>query len=69
LQIEIKHGRIAMLATLGVITTEAGFRLPGYISFSQDLKFSDIPGSLDGAYFGIPIAGYVSTFPWRPFDR
>jgi len=58
-EIEIKHGRIAMLATLGVITTEAGFRLPGYISFSQDLKFSDIPGSLDGAYFGIPIAGWV----------
>eukprot|EP00965_Chrysotila_dentata_P238477 6202524-Pleurochrysis_carterae.AAC.1 len=26
---------------------------------TKDLKFSDIPGSLDGAYFGIPIAGWV----------
>jgi len=58
-EIEIKHGRFAMAATLGVITTEAGVRFPGYISLDQDLKFSDVPGSLDGAYFGIPIAGWV----------
>ena len=36
-ELEIKHGRIAMLACLGVITTEAGFRWPGYISKSLDL--------------------------------
>merc|ERR1712217_433685 len=58
-EIEIKHGRFSMAATLGVIVTEAGFRWPGYISFDQDLKFSDVPGTLDGAYFGIPIAGWV----------
>jgi light-harvesting complex I chlorophyll a/b binding protein 1 len=58
-EIEIKHGRIAMLATLGVITTEAGIRLPGYLSISQDIKFDDVPGTLDGAYFGIPLAGWV----------
>merc|ERR1719164_264996 len=58
-EIEIKHGRFAMAATLGVIVTEAGVRFPGYISLDQDLKFSDVPGSLDGAYFGIPIAGWV----------
>jgi light-harvesting complex I chlorophyll a/b binding protein 1 len=58
-EMEIKHGRIAMLATLGVIVTEAGIRFPGYISLSQDLKFSDIPGTLDGAYFGVPLAGWA----------
>jgi len=58
-EIEIKHGRFSMAATLGVIVTEAGVRFPGYLSFDQDLKFSDVPGTLDGAYFGIPIAGWV----------
>ena len=36
-EIEIKHGRLAMAATLGVIVTEAGIRFPGYLSISQDL--------------------------------
>ena len=58
-EIEIKHGRLSMAATLGVIVTEAGLKFPGYISFSQDLKFSDVPGSLDGAYTGIPLAGWA----------
>jgi len=58
-EIEIKHGRFSMAATLGVIVTEAGIRLPGYLSIDQDLKFSDVPGTLDGAYFGVPIAGWV----------
>ena len=58
-EIEIKHGRLAMAATLGVIVTEASIRFPGYISLSQDLQFSDVPGTLDGAYFGIPLVGWV----------
>jgi len=58
-EIEIKHGRFSMAATLGVIVTEAGIRFPGYLSFDQDLKFSDVPGDLAGAYFGVPIAGWV----------
>ena len=36
-EIEIKHGRLAMAANLGVIVTSAGIRFPGYISISQDL--------------------------------
>jgi len=58
-EIEIKHGRLSMAATLGVIVTEAGIRFPGYISLSEDIKFADVPGSLDGAYFGVPIAGWL----------
>merc|ERR1719387_1731150 len=58
-EIEIKHGRLAMAATLGVIVTEAGIRFPGYLSLSQDLTFADVPGTLDGAYFGIPLVGWV----------
>jgi light-harvesting complex I chlorophyll a/b binding protein 1 len=58
-EIEIKHGRLAMAATLGVIVTEAGIRLPGYLSISQDLPYSSQPGSLDGAYFATPLAGWL----------
>merc|ERR1719453_1274713 len=50
-EIEIKHGRLSMAACLGVIVTEAGLRLPGYISYSQDLKFADVGGGLSDAYF------------------
>ena len=35
--VEIKHGRVAMLAFLGHLTTSAGIYLPGYISKSNDL--------------------------------
>jgi len=58
-EIEIKHGRLSMAATLGVIVTEAGLKFPGYLSYSQDLSFSDVPGSLDGAYSGVPLAGWA----------
>merc|ERR1712072_1281818 len=58
-EIEIKHGRLSMAATLGVIVTEAGIRFPGYLSPSNDLTFADVPGTLDGAYFGIPLVGWV----------
>merc|ERR1719223_508814 len=60
-EIEIKHGRLAMAATLGVIVTEAGIRFPGYLSISQDIKYSDVEGTLDGAYFGTPLAGWAQV--------
>jgi len=58
-EIEIKHGRFAMAACLGVIVTEAGIRFPGYLSISQDIKFADVGGDLADAYFGIPLAGWA----------
>merc|ERR1719387_965347 len=57
-ELEIKHGRIAMLATLGVITTEAGFRFPGYLSKSLDLKFEDIPGGALDSWAAVPALGW-----------
>jgi len=58
-ELEIKHGRIAMLASLGVLVTEAGFRWPGYISKSLDLKFSDIPGGALDSWAAVPSLGWL----------
>ena len=49
----------AMLATLGVITTEAGFRWPGYISKTLDLKFEDIPGGALDSWAAVPALGWL----------
>merc|ERR1719269_337335 len=58
-ELEIKHGRIAMLACLGVITTEAGIRWPGYISKTLDLKFEDIPGGALDSWAAVPALGWL----------
>jgi len=66
-ELEIKHGRIAMLATLGVITTEAGFRWPGYISKTLDLKFSDIPGGALDSWAAVPVLGWIQIVAFFSF--
>jgi len=66
-ELEIKHGRIAMLATLGVITTEAGFRFPGYISKTLDLKFSDIPGGALDSWAAVPDLGWLQMVGFFAF--
>jgi len=56
--VELKHGRICMLAFLGQITTRAGFHLPGSIDFEGN-SFDSYPDGL-AAVFGddaIPSAG------------
>jgi len=58
-EMEIKHGRMAMAAVAGVLTTYAGFRFPGYISTSLDLKFSDIPGTMIGSWSTVPESGWL----------
>merc|ERR1719360_45913 len=40
--VELKHGRVSMLAVLGHIVTTAGVRLPGAIDLSGT-QFSDVP--------------------------
>merc|ERR1712228_669743 len=58
--VELKHGRISMLAFLGQITTRAGIFLPGDIDYSGD-SFSSYPNGI-AALVGpdsIPTAGLV----------
>ena len=52
--VEIKHGRISMLAILGHLVTTAGNRLPGDIAYG--VPFSSIKSGL-AAFDDIPAAG------------
>jgi len=54
--VERKHGRIAMFAVVGTIVHNNHIVFDGYISPSNNLKFSDIPTGFDGL-FSVPTAG------------
>ena len=56
--VELKHGRISMLANRGYITPEVAGKFPGYCSPSAVLKFADIPNGL-AAVSKIPALGWV----------
>jgi len=56
--VERKHGRIAMMAMLGVFVHGNGKVFDGYISPSADLKFSDIDSGI-GGLFHVPKAGLL----------
>merc|ERR1719460_2269010 len=53
-EMEIKHGRFAMAATVHVILTEGGVRWPGYLSIAEDIKFSDMPGGAIASWEALP---------------
>merc|ERR1719160_835989 len=53
-EMEIKHGRFAMAATVHVVLTEAGIRWPGYLSIAEDIKFSDMPGGTIASWAALP---------------
>ena len=65
-QTEIKHGRIAMLATMGYMTPEITGKFPGYLSPSTGLKFADIPNGL-AAISKVPVAGWGQILAWMAF--
>merc|ERR1711979_175136 len=64
-EIEIKHGRVSMLATIGYIVPEY-VKLPGELSPSQGLKFEDVPNGL-GALSKVPPAGLAQMFLFAGF--
>ena len=58
-EMEIKHGRFAMAATAHVFLTEAGVRWPGYLSFAEDIKFSDMPGGTIASWAALPNLSWI----------
>jgi len=56
---EIKHGRAAMLGFLHVILIHAGYRLPGYLSIEQDLKFNEMPVGCFASLEATPTLGWL----------
>jgi len=53
--VELKHGRISMLAVVGYLVQESGVRLPGLISY-DGTEFSDIPNGF-AAFSAMPHGG------------
>jgi len=64
--VEIKHGRICMMATMGYITPEITGKFPGYLSPSAELKFADIPNGL-AAISKVPGAGWAQIVAYFGF--
>merc|ERR1719188_1426447 len=44
-EVELKHGRVSMLATIGYMIPEY-YKFPGYLSPSTKLQFADVPNGL-----------------------
>eukprot|EP00435_Cladocopium_sp_Y103_P073058 s395_g42.t1 len=72
--VELKHGRISMMATMGFliavheryITPEITGKLPGFLSPSAGLKFADIPNGL-AAISKVPVAGWAQIAAYFGF--
>jgi len=56
--VERKHGRVAMMAMLGTFVHNNHWTFDGYLSPSQNLKFSDIDTGV-GGLFQVPPAGLL----------
>jgi len=57
-EMEIKHGRLAMAGFLGVVTTYSGIRWPGYLSKAEGIKFEDLPGGAISSWAALPTASW-----------
>jgi light-harvesting complex I chlorophyll a/b binding protein 1 len=55
--VEVKHGRIAMAATVGMLVQQ-GSRFEGALSPSANLDFKDVPNGL-AALNVVPLAGWA----------
>jgi hypothetical protein len=56
--VEIKHGRVCMMAFLGFIWQQGVGHLPGYLSNSEGIKFSDVPNGV-AAITAVPALGWA----------
>merc|ERR1712060_982761 len=65
---EIKHGRVSMLAAMGYITPEVAGKWPGYLSYSTNLKFADIPNGL-AAISKVPFLGWFQILLYGGFTE
>merc|ERR1719356_1350629 len=54
--VELKHGRVSMLASIGYIIPEY-FKFPGYLCPSSSIKFADVPTGL-AALSKVPALGF-----------
>eukprot|EP00438_Fugacium_kawagutii_P005195 Skav234132 [mRNA] locus=scaffold753:225443:229183:- [translate_table: standard] len=62
---EIKHGRVAMFATIGYIVPEY-YKFDGYLSPSMNLKFADVPNGLK-ALSVVPKEGWAQMLAFAGF--
>ena len=60
-ELELKHGRICMVATIGMIVPDLFGRFGGFLSPSMNLKFSDIPCTIEAIY-KVPTFGWLQIF-------
>jgi light-harvesting complex I chlorophyll a/b binding protein 1 len=58
-EMEIKHGRLAMAAFVGILVTLAGIRFPGEVA--TGVKFADIPGSAITSWAALPKGAWLSV--------
>ena len=56
--VELKHGRLCMVATLGMVWPDIFGKFDGYLSPSQNLKFSDVPSGI-AAVSKVPLEGWL----------
>ena len=55
--LELKHGRVAMLAFMGNIAVLSGLRFPGMLSNTEGIAFADLPSHGLEALSKVPEAG------------
>merc|ERR1719164_106079 len=56
-EVELKHGRVSMFATIGYIVPEY-YKFPGYLAPGSGLKFEDVPNGL-AAFSKVPLGGWI----------
>merc|ERR1719399_1015585 len=56
-EVELKHGRVSMFATIGYMVPEY-YKLPGFLSPSYGVEFADVPNGL-GALSKVPALGWL----------